>query len=78
MAFTFSLTPEGGRLPSLAILESEAKKYGIQFSVDGEKGTFSGRGVSGTFTLMKDCIHVTVTDRPFYYPEPVIKMVTTK
>jgi len=65
-------------MPSPATLESEAKKYGIQFSIEGDKGTFSGRGVSGTFTLTKDCIRINVTDKPFYYPEPAIKMVTTK
>jgi hypothetical protein len=76
MAFTFSLTPDARSLPLLTTLESEAKKYGIPFSIDGEKGTFSGRGVSGTFTLMKGCIHINVTDKPL--PEWVVKMAIKK
>jgi hypothetical protein len=65
-------------MPSPATLESEAKKYGIQFSVNGDKGTFSGRGVSGTFTLTKDCIRVTVADKPFLFPESVVKAAIRK
>jgi hypothetical protein len=78
MAFTLTLTSTHGCLPSPATFESEAKKYGIQFTVDGEKGTFSGRGVGGTFTLTKDSIHINVTNKPWPLPESVIKMVITK
>jgi hypothetical protein len=78
MAFTLTLTPENGQMPSPATLESEAKKYGIQFNVDGEKGTFSGRGVSGTFTLTKDCIHINVTETPRWRPDLLIKMAISK
>jgi hypothetical protein len=78
MAIPFTLTPENGRMPSSATLESEAKKYGIQFSIDGEKGTFSGRGVSGTFSLMNDCIHINVIDKPRWLLEAVIKVAITK
>jgi len=78
MAFTFTLKPEHGCLPSLAALEAEAKKYDIQFSVDREKGTFFGNGVSGSFTLAKDCIHITVTNKPFLLPETLVKMAISK
>jgi len=78
MAFTLTLTKEHGCLPPPATLESEAKKYGIQFSVDGEKGTFSGRGVSGTFALKKDCIHINVTETPRWRPDLLIKVAITE
>ena len=73
MPIIITLKPENGRLPTLALLEAEAKKHDVKFSIEGQQGAFSGYGFAGTVVLEQDSVIVTITKKPFLVPESVVR-----
>jgi len=49
-----------------------------EFVEDGLRGKFSGHGVTGEFCFEKDKAAVTVTEKPFWLPELILKKKITE
>ena len=49
-----------------------------QFGEDGIHGKFAGHGVTGTFSFEIGKAAVTITDKPFWMPEMLLKQKITE
>ena len=49
------------------------KKYGVDFKGDTTSGSFSGKGVKGTYSIQDRGVTVTITDKPVYIPWHVVE-----
>jgi hypothetical protein len=48
-----------------------------EFSEDGMRGKFAGHGITGEFSIASGRAAVTVTDKPFWLPETLLKQKLT-
>jgi hypothetical protein len=46
---------------------------GGTFSGDDKSGRFSGRGISGIYTIGASSVKINITKKPFIYPESSVK-----
>ena len=44
------------------------KKHGVDFKGDTTSGSFSGKGVKGTYSIQDRAVTVTITDKPAHIP----------
>ena len=44
------------------------KKYGVDFKGDTTSGSFSGKGVEGTYSIQDRIVTLTIIDKPFLIP----------
>ena len=58
---------------ALSLLEREAKTHGISFRSDGIQGSGNGYGFSGSFSVLRDHIIVTISKKPFLISESRVK-----
>ena len=52
--------------------KAAAWKAGIEMEGDLRSGTFGGMGVGGNYSVDGETLSVTVTDKPFFFPEEMI------
>ena len=52
--------------------KAAAYKAGIEMEGDLKSGTFGGMGVGGKYVVDGETLAVTVTDKPFFFPEEMI------
>jgi hypothetical protein len=52
----------------VARAEKAAITYGADFNGDTTSGSFSGKGVKGTYSIRDRVVTVTITDKPFLIP----------
>ena len=50
----------------------------FQFGEDGIRGKFAGHGITGTFSFEIGKAAVTITDKPFWMPETLLKQKITE
>lgn len=58
--------------------KERARKLGAKLSGSVASGGFSANGVVGTYKTQGDSLEITITKKPFYIPESVIKDVLEK
>lgn len=61
------------RVALFELAKEKAKRSGAKLSGSVASGEFSANGVVGTYKTRGDFLEVTVTKKPFYIPESVIK-----
>jgi hypothetical protein len=78
MAFsiTFNITAEPG--PTVAAIMGEARKAGMELTGDDQRGTFFGFNSRGSYCREGNQIVVTVTEKPFFVPESMIRKMATE
>ena len=60
--------------PSTLVARAQGiKKYGVDFKGDTTSGSFSGKGVKGTYSIQDRGVTVTITDKPFHIPWGVVE-----
>ena len=57
----------------VARVQEGIKKYGADFKGNTTSGSFSGKGVKGTYSIQDRVVTVTITDKPFYIPWHVVE-----
>ncbi len=73
MSKSFSV-PFTGDAPSLlARARKTATDNGAQITGDTNKGTFSGRGVEGSYTVSGNTVNVTVDKKPVIIPWSLVE-----
>lgn len=55
-------------------LVEDAKEYGIHIHPDGH---FDGKA-TGTIKIEPNCLHIVITNKPFYIPETIIRTEIAK
>ncbi len=77
MADKFTLPFKGDKDAKLEQVERLAAEKGFKFVGDTKRGKFSGDtplgGVSGTYSISKETIEVTITERPGFIPVSLIR-----
>ena len=68
MSRTFSVSFTEDPSALVARAEKSAIKYGADFKGDATSGSFSGKGVKGTYSIQDRVVTVTITDKPFLIP----------
>ena len=60
--------------PSTLVARAQGiKKYGVDFKGDTTSGSFSGKGVKGTYLIQDRGVNVTITDKPALIPWGVVE-----
>ena len=60
--------------PSTLVARAQGiKKYGVDFKGDTTSGSFSGKGVKGTYLIQDRGVTVTITDKPALIPWGVVE-----
>ena len=69
--FSVSFTEDPNAL--IARADKAAIKYGVDFKGDTTSGSFSGKGVKGTYSIQGRGVTVTITDKPSLIPWGVVE-----
>ena len=72
MSRTFSVGFTEDPSALIARAEKAAIKYGADFKGDATSGSFSGKGVKGTYSIQDRVVIVNITDKPFFIPWGVV------
>lgn len=67
MSRTYRFSLRGDPHGKLQLLQTKAAQSGVQFVGDVERGTFSGRGLSGSYVRQEDDFVVTIESVPFLF-----------
>src|SRR5918995_7008356 len=60
--------------PSTLVARAQGiKKYGVDFKGDTTSGSFSGKGLKGTYSIQNRGVTDTITDKPIYIPCHVVE-----
>jgi hypothetical protein len=73
MALTVKVTVQGEIADVLEEVKRLAAAKGIKFAGNTSKGSFSGAGIEGNYSVNGKDITIVVTDKPFYAPESAVK-----
>ncbi len=73
---TFNITAEPAL--TLAKIMGEARKAGIELNGDDQQGTFAGFNARGSYSRQGNQIQVTVTEKPFFVPETLIRKMAVQ
>jgi len=68
MSRTFSVSFTEDPSALLARTEKAAIKYGVDFKGDTTSGSFSGKGVKGTYSIQDRILTLTIIDKLFLIP----------
>jgi hypothetical protein len=68
MSRTFSVSFTEDPSALIARAEKTAIKYGVDFKGDTTSGSFSGKGVKGTYSIQDRIVTLTLIDKPFLIP----------
>ena len=77
MAFSFEIPIPQNIESTLMSTKQKITNSGGSFRGDTNSGTFSGRGVDGTYTVGSSDVKITITQKPFIYPESAVKSTIT-
>jgi hypothetical protein len=69
--FSFAAEPKG----TVTRIVEEARKVGVQIDGDDQQGTFSGHQAKGTYAVNGHRLSITVTEKPWIFPEALIRKV---
>ncbi len=73
MARTFSVNVTEDPNTLVTRAEKVATENGAAFRGDTTSGSFSGRGVRGTYQIQGRTVTVTITDKPLFVPWGVVE-----
>ena len=73
MGKTFIVTVPGEPSEWLTRLQRSARSSGARFEGDTSSGTFSSRGVAGSYSLEGKQAHITVSKKPFLLPWALVE-----
>jgi hypothetical protein len=73
MAKSFSVNFTGDATSLLERARKTAADNGAQVTGDTNKGSFSGRGVEGSYTVSGNTVNVTVDKKPMIIPWPLVE-----
>ncbi len=73
MSKSFSVNFTGDAASLLARARKTAADNGAQVSGDTNKGSFSGRGVEGSYTVSGNTVNVTVDKKPMIIPWSLVE-----
>jgi len=73
MAFSFDIAKPQNIKNALLATKQKIAKSGGTFSGDERSGRFSGKGVTGVYTVGSDAIKITITNKPALYPMQAVK-----
>ena len=73
MSKSFSVPFTGDATSLLERARKAAADNGAQVTGDTNKGTFSGRGVEGSYIVSGNTINVTVDKKPLVIPWPLVE-----
>ncbi len=73
MARTFSVNVTEDPNTLVTRAEKVATENGAVFRGDTTSGSFSGRGVRGTYQIQGRTVTVTITDKPLFVPWGVVE-----
>ena len=73
MSKSFSVNFTGDANALLARARKTAADNGAQVTGDTNKGTFSGRGVEGSYTVSGNTVNVTVDKKPMIIPWSLVE-----
>ena len=68
MSRTFRVSTTERPSTLVARVQEGTKKYGADFKGDATSGSFSAKGVKGTYSIQDGAVTVTITDKPFLIP----------
>jgi hypothetical protein len=78
VARTFSINTTVDPLSLLARAKKVAKENGATFVGDKESGRFSHDMLKGEYRMVRDKVIVTITDKPWIIPWPVVESQVRK
>ena len=70
---TFSINKPSNITAALSKVSATIKNSGGSFSGNENSGRFSGSGVEGKYDVTGNYIKITITKKPFFYPESVVE-----
>ena len=70
--FSVSFTEDPNALITRA--DKAAIKYGVDFKGDTTSGSFSGKGVKGTYSIQDRIVTLTIIDKPFLIPWGLVEI----
>ncbi len=73
MSKSFSVPFTGDATSLLERARKAAADNGAQVTGDTNKGTFSGRGVEGSYIVSGNTVNVTVDKKPLVIPWPLVE-----
>ena len=73
MSKSFSVPFTGDAASLLGRARKAAAENGAQVTGDTNKGTFSGRGVEGSYTVSGNTVNVTVDKKPMIIPWSLVE-----
>jgi len=73
MARSFSVPFTGDAASLLARARKAATDNGAQVTGDANQGTFSGRGVEGSYTINGNTVTVTIDKKPLIIPWSLVE-----
>lgn len=73
MSKSFSVNFSGDATSLLERARKAAADNGAQVSGDANQGTFSGRGVEGSYTVSGNTVNVTVDKKPMIIPWSLVE-----
>ena len=77
MSFSFKVDKPKDLRKILENLKKEIEKHKGSFAGDEKKGSISSSGVKGTYAVTDDVIEITITEKPFLWPEFAVKNFIT-
>ena len=78
MAFSFQIAKPQDVKGRLKSTERDIINGGGSFAGDEKSGSFSGGGVSGTYTVEASSVKIVITKKPLLYPEAVVRSKITE
>jgi hypothetical protein len=73
MSKSFSVNFTGDPAPLFERARKAAADNGAQITGDTNKGSFSGRGVEGNYTVSGNTVNITVDKKPVIIPWPLVE-----
>ena len=78
MPFTFTVTKPTDIKKAFSVLEEKIKKHGGTLRGDEKSGYILSNGVEGSYTVMADCIEITVIKKPALLSKSVVEKYVSK
>lgn len=62
----------------IAAAQASAEKNGVAFKGDVQSGSFSGKGIEGSYTINGDALVIDIASKPFVMPWALIETTVKK
>jgi hypothetical protein len=78
MSFCITFNITAPTEPTISRIMAEARKAGVELTGDDCQGVFSGFHARGSYSRTGNQVHVTITEKPFFVPETLIRKVAAE